>query len=241
MGIHSDAVGCVQLINIAAVCTKIVIDDTQQVMGRLVQIVPAAGELLDAAVQHRGDVQLFRQMRPARFQPEHLFILLLDGDQEHQDHRNADGQIDQRQAIVHDLDRDREQRQHRCRDLHPVDPASLLRPIIFCDPEVQTRHRTEQTALQQQHTVYDLATHPVSSFRVDPKIYPYCTLFSLRLQFGRRKRAPHPCTGRTPLPQNQIRTGSCGRLQTRRRWRSGTWPAGRRPADSSSPPRRHRR
>ena len=131
MGIHSDAVGCVQLINIAAVCTKIVIDDTQQVMGRLVQIVPAAGELLDAAVQHRGDVQLFRQMRPARFQPEHLFILLLDGDQEHQDHRNADGQIDQRQAIVHDLDRDREQRQHRCRDLHPVDSASLLRPIFF--------------------------------------------------------------------------------------------------------------
>ena len=196
-------------------------------MGRLVQIVPAAGELLDAAVQHRGDVQLFRQMRPARFQPEHLFILLLDGDQEHQDHRNADGQIDQRQ--------------HRCRDLHPVDPASLLRPIIFCDPEIQTRHRTEQTALQQQHTAYDLATHPVSSFRVDPKIYPYCTLFSLRLQFGRRKRASHPCTDGTPLPQNQIRTGSCGRLQTRRRWRSGTWPAGRRLADSSSPPRRHRR
>ena len=378
VGVHSDAVGCVQLINIAAVCTKIVIDDTQQVMGRFVQIVPAAGELLDAAVQHRGDVQLFRQMRPARFQPEHLFILLLDGDQEHQDHRNADGQIDQRQTVVHDLDRDREQRQHqigprrqkhapadarpvlqqqaavqrhghhrndhgngipcsavidigrieriiqpgelrydhqrkahtangphrlhplegcvffrrqehctdvivkkqqrqlheekvekiadadhpepqqvrpapeqvrhriaeqqhRCRDLHPVDPASLLRPIIFCDPEVQTRHRTEQTAPQQQHTVYDLATHPVSSFRVNHKIYPYYTLFFLRLQSGRRKRASHPYTGRTPFSQNQIRTGSCGRLQTRRRWRSGTWPAGRRLAASSSPPRRHRR
>ena len=97
------------------------------------------------------------------------------------------------------------------------------------------------SAPQQQHTVYDLATHPVSSFRVDPKIYPYCTLFSLRLQFGHRKRASHPCTEGTPLPQNQIRTGSCGRLQTRRRWRSGTWPAGRRPADSFSPPRRHRR
>ena len=161
-------------------------------MGRLVQIVPAAGELLDAAVQHRGDVQLFRQMRPARFQPEHLFILLLDGDQEHQDHRNADGQIDQRQAIVHDLDRDREQRQHRCRDLHPVDPASLLRPIIFCDPEVQTRHRTEQTAPQQQHTVYDFATHPVSSFRVDPKIHPYCTLFFLTIAIRAQKKGVPP-------------------------------------------------
>ena len=38
-----------------------------------------------------------------------------------------------------------------------------------------------------------------------------------------------------------IRTKSFYRLQTRRRWRSGTLPAGRRPAGSSSPRRRRRR
>ena len=228
-------------------------------MGRFVQIVPAAGELLDAAVQHRGDVQLFRQMRPARFQPEHLFILLLDGDQEHQDHRNADGQIDQRQAIVHDLDRDREQRQHQIGPRRQKHAPADARPVLQQQAAVQCHghHRNDhgngipcsavvdigriERIVQPGELRYDFATHPVSSFRVDPKIYPYCTLFSLRLQSGRRKRASHPCTGRTPLLPNQIRTGSCGRLQTRRRWRSGTWPAGRRLADSSSPPRRHRR
>ena len=38
-----------------------------------------------------------------------------------------------------------------------------------------------------------------------------------------------------------IRTGSFCHSQTHRRWRSGTLPAGRRPADSSSPRRRRRR
>lgn len=64
------------------------------------------------------------------------------------------------------------EQQNRCGDLHPVDPVTLLRPIIFCDPEIQTRHRTEQTAPQQQHTVYDLAAHPVSSFHAVLEIYP---------------------------------------------------------------------
>ena len=137
VGVHNDAVGCVQLKNIAAVCTKIVIDDAQQVMGRLVQIVPAAGELLDAAVQHRGDVQLFRQMRPARFQPEHLFVLLLDGNQEHQDHRNADGQIDQRQTVVHDLDRDREQRQHQIGPRRQKHAPADARPVLQQQAAVQ--------------------------------------------------------------------------------------------------------
>ena len=51
--------------------------------------------------------------------------------------------------------------------------------------------------------------------------------------------------GRRPLifAGNEIfiRTGSCGRLQTHRRWRSGIWPAGQKHADSSFPHRpRHR-
>ena len=283
MGVDDDVPLPVQFKDIAAVGGKVIADDPQQLVGGLVEVPPAGGKLLHAAVQHRGDLQLFGDLGPARFQPEHRLVLLLDGDQKHQDHCNADGQIYQRQTVVYDLDRDRQQRQHqirprcqkhaaadacpvlqqqtavqrhghhrndhgngipcaavvdigrieriiqpgelrydhqrkahtakgphhlhplegcvffrrqehctdvvvkkqqrqfhekkvekiadadhpepqqvrsapeqvrhripeqqnRCRDLHPVDPVTLHRPIIFCDPEIQTRHRTEQTA-----------------------------------------------------------------------------------------------
>lgn len=51
--------------------------------------------------------------------------------------------------------------------------------------------------------------------------------------------------GRRPLifagNEILIMTGSCGRLQTHHRWRSGIWPAGQKHADSSFPHRpRHR-
>ena len=65
-------------------------------------------------------------------------------------------------------------------------------------------------------------------------------------QLSQRESLSTP-SGSKKLPLSEelevrfIRTGSFCHLQTHRRWRSGTLPAGRRPAGSSSPRRRRRR
>ena len=88
---------------VAAVCLKIIPHNFHQPPQGNVPIDPYR-KLCHAPVEHRGDLQLFRDLRPAGLQLLQPGILLPDRHQKHQEHRNTDHQVDHGRVAKQELD-----------------------------------------------------------------------------------------------------------------------------------------
>jgi len=103
-------------------------------------------------------------------------------------------------------------------------------------PGTKEPPRSDKQALSQSDTIAVfmlLSWHPCPLRRFAPALPKGEPFHTVR----RSKKLPLS----EELEVRFIRTRSFCHLQTHRRWRSGTLPAGRRPAGSSSPHRRRRR
>ena len=151
---------------VAAVCLKIIPHNFHQTLQGNVPVDPHR-KLCHAPVEHRGDLQLFRDLRPAGLQLLQPGILLPDRHQKHQEHRNADHQVDHGRGEKQELDHRTCQRENDVGTDGQKQPPADLMPV-----PPQQACLDQHDAHRDQHTDREAHRTVVNVFGVKSIVQP---------------------------------------------------------------------